>query len=478
MRTTAAFVRSMVNPGLAFLLAAGYFATAKLALLAAIPPGYATAVWPPSGIALAALLLLGNRVLPGIWLGAALVNISVQSSPLAAALMGTGNMLEALLAAVLIRRRLGTRREFEHGEDVLVFVTVAAASAMVAATVAAVALAVAHSLSWSQLGWNWWTWWLGDVMGIVLVTPLILAWRAHEQTSWTLGKAMEGTALAAALTLITLAIFSDRATPFLPPLALTFLVLPFVVWAAIRFRQREVTTVTAAVCGIAVWFTIEGRGPFAQEPLNNSLLLLLAFMSTVAVTGLALNATEGERSRVMAALAKALEQFREQAITDPLTGLFNRRFLQDYLPRELDRAARRRAPVAVLMIDLDHFKRVNDSAGHAAGDAVLAQVGSLIRQHVRSSDIACRYGGEEFILVLPEATLASARRRAEQLRSSIAESGDGLRGVTASIGVALFPDHADDHEALRRAADEALYDAKARGRNCVSISRKATKHAA
>ena len=81
MRTTAAFVRSMVNPGLAFLLAAGYFATAKLALLAAIPPGYATAVWPPSGIALAALLLLGNRVLPGVWLGAALVNISVQSSP-------------------------------------------------------------------------------------------------------------------------------------------------------------------------------------------------------------------------------------------------------------------------------------------------------------------------------------------------------------------------------------------------------------
>lgn len=476
MRASVAFVRFIVNPGQALLLAAAYFATAKLALLAAIPPGYATAVWPPSGIALAALLLLGNRVLPGIWLGAALVNITVQSSPLAAALIATGNMLEALLAAVLLRRHLGTQREFEHGEDVLAFVAVAALSATIAATVAALPLALVHSISWPELGWNWWTWWLGDAMGMILVAPLILGWCAREQTSWSPRKAAEGATLATSLLLITLAIFSERAT--LPSLALTFLVLPFVVWAAIRFRQREVTTATAAVCAIAVWFTIEGRGPFAQESLNTSLLLLLAFMSTVAVTGLALNATEGERSRVMTALNKALDQFREQAITDPLTGLFNRRFLQDYLPRELDRAVRRRAPVAVLMIDLDHFKQVNDSAGHAAGDAVLAQIGTLIKRHVRSSDIACRYGGEEFILVLPEATLASARRRAEQIRGSIERSRHELRGITASIGVALFPDHAVDHDTLTRAADEAMYESKARGRNCVSISRKAAKHAA
>src|SRR5258708_12597407 len=113
MRKAFAFGGLAADLGLAALLAAVYFAAAKLSLLAAIPPGYATAVWPPSGIALAALLLLGNRVLPGIWLGAALVNITVQSSPLAAALIPTGNMLEALLAPLLLRRHLGTHRQFE-----------------------------------------------------------------------------------------------------------------------------------------------------------------------------------------------------------------------------------------------------------------------------------------------------------------------------------------------------------------------------
>src|SRR5260370_12764419 len=119
MQRSFAFVGSVADLGRAALLAAIYFVAAKLALLAAIPPGYATAVWPPSGIALAALLLVGSRVWPGIWLGAALVNTTVQSSPLAAALMGGGNSLEALVGAALVRRYLGAPREFERGEDVL-----------------------------------------------------------------------------------------------------------------------------------------------------------------------------------------------------------------------------------------------------------------------------------------------------------------------------------------------------------------------
>src|SRR5712691_7562809 len=135
-------------------LAAVYFAAAKLALLVAIPPGYATAVWPPSGIALASVLLLGSRIWPGIWLGASLVNITVQSSLVAATLMAAGNTLEALAGAALVRAFIGLPGAFRRGEDVVKFVAIAAASATIAATVAAGPLALVHSLQSPELLWS------------------------------------------------------------------------------------------------------------------------------------------------------------------------------------------------------------------------------------------------------------------------------------------------------------------------------------
>ena len=452
------------------LLAAAYFAAAKLSLLAAIPPGYATAVWPPSGIALAAMLLLGPRVWPGIWLGATLVNITVQDSFIAAALMGTGNTLEALTGAVLVWRYLDLPREFKRGQDVLTFLGIAGLSATVAATVASIPLTVVHALQWRDLYWNWWTWWQGDTMGIILVTPLILSWCGREQQIWSPRKIAEGASLLAGLLLTSQLIFSDIGALDHLSTPLAFLVLPLIMWAAIRFRQREVTTVTAAVCALAIAFTIQGSGPFAVESLNVSLLFLMAFMSTVAVTGLVLNAVVRERARITASLNGALRELREQAITDSLTGLYNRRFLEDYLLRELARAGRSHVPVAVIMLDLDYFKRVNDEHGHAAGDTVLEAIGSSLKRYVRASDVACRYGGEEFMLVLPETTLRAAQRKAESIRVDIERARDALFGVTASFGVAMFPDHGADAGALMRAADSALYEAKQAGRNRVAIS--------
>jgi len=124
---------------------------------------------------------------------------------------------------------------------------------------------------------------------------------------------------------------------------------------------------------MAVWFTLEAAGPFAQGSLNESLLLLLAFMCTVVTTGLVLNAVIADHGRAVEAAQRLLRELREQTIRDPLTSLYNRRFLQDYLERELIRAKRERAPLALIMMDLDRFKRLNDSAGHQAGDQVLVQ---------------------------------------------------------------------------------------------------------
>jgi diguanylate cyclase (GGDEF)-like protein len=205
------------------------------------------------------------------------------------------------------------------------------------------------------------------------------------------------------------------------------------------------------------------------------LLLLLAFISTVVTTGLMLSAAVGERSRTTANLADALRELQEQSRTDPLTGLANRRFLWEFLQREWIRARRRMSPLAVIMIDLDHFKPVNDTFGHDAGDQVLVDVAALLNAHVRGSDMACRFGGEEFAVVLPDATLDAVERRAEGIREAIwglepTHRGRPLGRITASLGIALFPDHAPDPESLLRAADQALYAAKAAGRNRVVIS--------
>jgi diguanylate cyclase (GGDEF)-like protein len=451
------------------LLAAAYFSAAKLALLVAIPPGYATAVWPPSGIALAAVLLLGNRVWPGIWLGASLVNVTVGSSFVAATLIGAGNTLEALVCAALFRAWIGPPNPFRRGEDVVKFVAIAAASAPIAASVAAAPLALVYSLGKPELLWNWWTWWQGDTVGIIIVAPMILGWTVRRQPVWTLWKITEAALLLSLLAATMYAIFGAGAGPYVPSMPLTFAILPFIIWAAFRFPQRKVATVNALVCATAVWFTLEGSGPFAQGSLNMSLLLLLAFMCTVVTTGLVLSAVIDDRRRAVEAMQRAMRDLREQTIRDALTSLYNRRFLQDYLPRELTRAAREPASLALLMVDLDHFKQLNDRAGHQTGDQVLVETGALLTAHVRGSDVACRYGGEEFALVLPGATLESAIRRGEEICAAIRGDRDRLCGVTASVGIALYPEHADDTEALLRAADEALYDAKAAGRNQVRV---------
>ncbi len=458
------------------LLAAIYFIAAKLSLLLAIPPGHATALWPPSGIALAAMLLFGSRIWPGIWFGATLANLTVASSPVVAALMGTGNTLEAVACAALIQRFIGIPRRFESGRDVALFVAAAALSCTIAATLAVTSLALAGSVTWPEYLQNWWTWWQGDVTGIIIVTPFLLNWSLRRAAQWPLNKRLEAACFGMLLLAVTHLTFSLGDIAGLPhPFSLTFAILPFMIWAALRLGQRVVTTAIAVCCAFAVYYTIDDLRPLSQASLNESLLTLLAFISTIVVTGLVLSAVTTERSRVMDRLARVMDDLREQAMTDPLTGLYNRRYMWEFLQREWIRSKRKDIPLAVIMIDLDYFKRVNDTFGHQAGDFVLTAVSALLRSHIRSTDIVCRHGGEEFTLVLPEATLEIVRRRAEDIQTAIKHLDLEFRDVplgriTASFGVALFPDNADGPDSVLRAADEALYAAKSAGRDRIVVS--------
>ena len=180
-----------------------------------------------------------------------------------------------------------------------------------------------------------------------------------------------------------------------------------------------------------------------------------------------------ERTRTERAVQVLQEELREQSTHDALTGLYNRRFLDESFGRELLLAKRGGHPVSVILADLDHFKAVNDRNGHLAGDEVLRIFGTLLTTNARASDIVCRYGGEEFLLVLPGMTTEGAVERAEQLRQAMAATavshGQSRITVTASFGVATFPTHGGTTDELIAAADRALYSAKAEGRNRVNL---------
>jgi diguanylate cyclase (GGDEF)-like protein len=182
-----------------------------------------------------------------------------------------------------------------------------------------------------------------------------------------------------------------------------------------------------------------------------------------------------ERTTIALAALRRQEQLQSRAIRDALTGLFNRGFMEEALAIEQRRALRRGSSIGVMMLDVDHFKRYNDSFGHAAGDALLRAIGGILQRTVREGDMPCRYGGEEFVVILPGADLANTRQRAEVLRLAIAnwrpEPGDSALGsVTASIGVACFPGHGNTWQAALKRADEALYAAKDAGRNRVVVA--------
>ena len=169
---------------------------------------------------------------------------------------------------------------------------------------------------------------------------------------------------------------------------------------------------------------------------------------------------------------KLQEKLRHQSLRDPLTGLYNRRYLQECLNKEIDRARRKHHTISIIMLDVDRFKRFNDIYGHSAGDLVLKEVSAYLLSQTRQYDIACRYGGEELVIVMPDASIEDTIIRAEQIREEIKQlelkhQSQSLQTITVSIGISCFPQHGYDVDSLIRAADSALYEAKNSGRDCV-----------
>ena len=443
--------------GLLLALTAGYVVAGKLGLRLAFVNPSATPVWPNTGIALAAFLLAGAEVWPAILLGAFLVNITTAGSIATSVGIAAGNTLEGLVGAWLVNRFARGRRAFERGRDVFKFAGLAAgASTMVSATAGVVSLSLAGYARWADFWSVWSTWWMGDAISDLIVAPALLLWAVRPRIRWTRRQMLEIAALCASLVVVGLAVFDGlvpwRGTHY----PLEFLCVPLLLWAAIRFDQRVAVTAVVSLSAIAIWGTLAGYGPFARATSNESLLLLQAFQGASAIMALVLAAAVTERR-------EAEDRLRRLAVSDPLTGLSNYRQLTQALDGEIQRSSRTDRPFALVLLDLDGLKGINDRYGHLVGSMALRRVAETLLGSCRGIDTAARFGGDEFALVLPETGDAAAWHVARRVAERVARDGE-KPPLTISIGISVHPRDGATLEALMNAADRSLYDHKARHR--------------
>jgi diguanylate cyclase (GGDEF)-like protein/PAS domain S-box-containing protein len=561
-------------------LATIYVAAAKFGFTMAFAAEQVTLVWPPTGLSLAALVVLGGDVWPGVFLGAFIANVTSHEPALVALAVAGGNTFEAVAAAVFVRRLGGGVSSSDWLRCAIGLVVGGAlVSTIVSATVGVASLCAGGIQPWSAFRPLWWTWWMGDAASDLIVAPLILTWSARPRLrSWLEGA--EAVGLAAGLVGISLMIFA-RSHDSAAPQPLEYMLFPFIIWAAIRFGIAGAAIANVMASSLAIWGTVHGLGPYAVSRGDDRLMLLQIFLGIVGGSGLILGATvsdrDASRKRKAAMLEAALdcvisidhlgriiefnpaaertfgwaradviggdmarllipERLRaghraglERAAAVDASEALERRmestairadgsefpielsltrlpsegppaftaFLRDITTQRkrahqltfrathdgltkmlnsaafmerLAVAARQaniggRSDVAVLFVDLDKFKGINDRFGHSTGDRLLMAVARRLRSCVRPTDSIARMGGDEFAVLLErvddEADItAVVERIRDEFDRPFHVDGHVIR-VSASVGTATGSQSGPRAEDLLKAADTAMYEVKA-----------------
>jgi diguanylate cyclase (GGDEF)-like protein len=438
-------------------LLAVYFIAGKLGLRVAFAFPSATPVWPATGLALVAFLLLGARVWPVIFVGAFLVNLTTAGTAFTSVGIATGNTLEGFVGAWLVTRYAGGRDCLVTPERIFRFTLLAAVlSTMVSATFGALTLQLGGLVPPGELGSIWTTWWLGDASGDLLVAPFLLGWATTPLTLPSPRRMVEGAALFGGLVLTCLMIFGVIQPISYVGTSLRFLLIPFLTWAAVRFGPREAATAILLLGMAAIWGTLMGAEGFGRQAANTTLLLLQAYMAVAAVMTLMLTAAVQERHAVQ-------ERLRSLSISDPLTGIANYRHLITVLDAEIERSLRHERRFAILFLDVDGLKQINDRLGHLVGSRALCRVAETLRTAARAVDTPARYGGDEFALLLPETDEEAAWQVGRRLQERLAQEQEEPP-VRVSLGVALFPRDGATADALIGAADRRLYEGRSLAR--------------
>ena len=287
-------------------LAMVYFCSGKLGLRLAFLNQSATAVWPPTGIALAAVLLLGYRIWPGIWLGAFLVNLTTDGSLLVSSGIAVGNTLEALLGGWLVEHFANGRRAFERTRDIFLYLLLAAVlSTSLSATFGVTTLVLGGFAPLTQYFPVWTTWWLGDMVSSLIITPVLVLWTTTPSARWNRQQIFEALLVLALVVFTGSIVFANLLAPVFHHFPFAFLCVPPLLWATFRFGQRGAVAAAFALSVVALYGTLHGLGPFSLREPNEALLLLQAFMGIVTVSNLLLGAVVSERQQTIDALHEA-----------------------------------------------------------------------------------------------------------------------------------------------------------------------------
>ncbi len=300
----------MRSAGVLAAVALVYTAVGKLALELAYVHPSASPVWPPAGIALAAVLVFGRRVWPALFVGAFVVNATTAGSIATSLGIAFGNTAEALVGAWLVERYANGRAAFERMSDIFRFAAAAAVSTTIAATIGVTSLAAGGYAAWAQFESIWLTWWLGDLSGDLVVAPLLLLWSAPVSTPQLRARGAETALLAACVALTGLIAFGELPPVGARGLSIAFICIPPLLWAAFRFGQRETSTAIFALAVVAVAGTLRGHGAFADLPPNESLLLMQAFLATAVITALPVAALVKEMRGTSRQLRESEERLR------------------------------------------------------------------------------------------------------------------------------------------------------------------------
>ena len=294
------------------LVAVIYFGAAKLGLSLAFANVSVSPVWPPTGVAIAALLCFGYRATPGVFIGALVGNYLLTDVPLIPSTsIAIGNALEAVTAVYLLREFTESRNPFYRAFDVLKFVVFAAViSTTIAATVGNLTLCISGHERWQDFSHLWLTWWSGDAVGALMATPLILSWIERPIERWRAMRWLEFVMLMVLMTLLSFTIYTDLLHQAAGIRPWGHITIPLLVWAAFRFGPRGVSTSLVPMAAISIWGTVHGYGPFAGDPRNEGLLFLQAYVADISITSLALAAIVTERKIAGRHLAGSLSVTR------------------------------------------------------------------------------------------------------------------------------------------------------------------------
>jgi diguanylate cyclase (GGDEF)-like protein len=444
---------------------AGYFLLGRLGLSLGAPEAAVTAIWLPSGLALVAFLLFGSGVWPALLLGSMFVRLIASGDIISSIGICVGNTLEGYLAAKLVDRFAGGPEVFQSSDTIFRFTTIIAIASSVSAIVGVIVLSLLGVDHWADFPTRWLTWWMSHVTGNLVVAPFLLLWVTTPMERPKILETLEAIGLLVMLVAVGLLVFGGLFPSDIKNYPLEFLCVPFFLWAAFRFGRRETATALLILTGIAMWGTVRHFGPFARDTQDESLVLLQAYTCVMGIMAVVLAATVADHKI-------AESQLHELATTDPLTGLANYRRLIEVLRGEIARSNRTRRPFAVLFVDMNGLKKINDKFGHLVGSRALCRIADTLRRSCRTIDTPARFGGDEFAIVLPETTDEGGMVVLRRVHEALATDGDSPT-LSVSGGVAVFPQDGETPTMLLRAADKALYQGKVRPPQAPS-----TKHVA